>query len=106
MACEQEFATMTNAILALDTSVLAMEQAAAIVNSNMVAAQAAIMAYQICMSQQGGMQPMTAKERMLRTRKTPESLFHNLKMGMLSVMKWISTVKNECAEIVKFTKAM
>lgn len=52
MECEEEWQAMTNAVLALDTSVIALEQQAAIVSSNAQAAMAATMAYEICMNGQ------------------------------------------------------
>lgn len=53
MACEQEWQAMTNAALALDTSVIALEQQAAIVSSNAQAAMQATMNYETCMNGQG-----------------------------------------------------
>lgn len=55
MACEQEWQAMTNAALALDTSVIALEQQAAIVSSNAQAAMQATMNYETCMNNQGMM---------------------------------------------------
>lgn len=52
MACEEEWQAMTNAALALDTSVIALEQQAAIVSSNAQAAMQATMNYEICMNNQ------------------------------------------------------
>ena len=51
--CTAKFQAMTNAILALDTSILAWEQAQAVMTSNAAAVMSTTMAYQACLM--GGM---------------------------------------------------
>ena len=57
MACETEQAAVTNASLALETSLLALEQALAVVESNTQALQAAQDQYTACINRMLAPQP-------------------------------------------------
>lgn len=101
MACEAEFAAMTNAILALDTSIIAMEAAQAVVNSNMQAANAAIMNYQICMNGMGAQppDPMMNTSKAKKKKSHAEKIIKGMTQAMTAIGRWTDILKRDAGQL-------